>query len=192
MSAPTAVFFHQPVIGKLQLRILVKKPHVRVGGRGIEIEVILLYIFAVIAFISCEPEKTLLQDRILAVPQGQSKADQLMTITDTAKPIFAPTICPRARMVMGKIIPGGATGAVVFPHCAPLPLAQVRAPPLPVHSALPRFLQPCFFFGKSLPVPLVTLLKLRHVSSPDFLSQAAALTLLATAGAPAMAPKRTP
>src|SRR5437016_13543960 len=45
--ATTAVLVHQLAIGKLGLRILVKMFHVRVRGGAVEIEVILLYIFAV-------------------------------------------------------------------------------------------------------------------------------------------------
>src|SRR6516162_8706365 len=190
--AATAVLFHEPGIGKLALWILIEKLHVRVGGRGVEIEVILLYILTMIAFSSSESEQTLLQNRILAVPQGQGKADQLMTIANAAQAVLTPAISSRARVVMRNIIPGGATGAVVFPHCAPLPLAQVRTPPLPVHRALPRFLQPLFFFGEGSFVVLAVLLKPRHFSSHPSHYHAATLTALAAAGAPAMAPKIAP
>src|SRR5215813_3579179 len=115
-----------------------------------------------------------------------------MAITDSPNAILAPAISSRACVVMRKIIPGGATSAVVFPHCPPLPLAQVRTPPFPVQSALSRFLQPLFLFGKGLPVGFTVLSKLRHLSSRAYHRYAAALTALATAGAPPTIPKMAP
>jgi hypothetical protein len=36
-----------------------------------------------------------------------------------------------ASVIVGKVVPGGPIGALVFAHGTPLPLAQVRTPPLP-------------------------------------------------------------
>src|SRR5215469_7218114 len=98
MFAATPVFLHQPGIGKLQLGILIEKLHVGVRGCGIEIEVVFLYVFSVVTFISSEPEQTFFQDGIVAVPKGQSKADQLMPIANAAQAVLPPTVGPRSRM----------------------------------------------------------------------------------------------
>src|ERR1035441_365584 len=50
-------------------------------------------------------------------------------------------------MVVRKVFPGGAVPAVVLADRPPLPLAEVRTPPLPVHLALFGLLQPLFFTG---------------------------------------------
>ena len=41
-------------------------------GRAVEVEVTLLYVFAVVAFVAGESEQPLLQDGIAAVPQSDS------------------------------------------------------------------------------------------------------------------------
>jgi hypothetical protein len=52
------------------LRIFVEIFAIRVGWRRIEIEIVLLYVFTVIALAIGEAEGAFLQDRIRAVPQG--------------------------------------------------------------------------------------------------------------------------
>ena len=59
---------HKLAVRESSLRILVQKLHIRVRRRGVEIEVVLLYIFAMIAFAARQAEKPLFQDRILAIP----------------------------------------------------------------------------------------------------------------------------
>ena len=48
LSAPATVLLDQLRIRKFRLRILVQVPHVRVGRRAVEIEIILLNVFAVV------------------------------------------------------------------------------------------------------------------------------------------------
>ena len=50
--APFSIFLDQSRIGKFGVRIFVKKLHVRMGWRRIEIEIVLLDVFAVIAFVA--------------------------------------------------------------------------------------------------------------------------------------------
>jgi hypothetical protein len=101
----------------------------------------------VIAFVAGQAEQTLFQDRIVAVPERERKANVLMAIADTAEPVFAPAVGAAARMVVGKIFPGGAVGAVIFAHGTPLALGQVRTPAFPVSFARAVRLKPQFFFG---------------------------------------------
>ncbi len=50
----TAVFLHQPLVGKFSLRIFVERPHVGVRRRGVEKVVTLLHVLAVVAFGAAE------------------------------------------------------------------------------------------------------------------------------------------
>ena len=90
-SAP-AIFFHNPLIGILSLRITIESLHVGVAGRAVEIEVILFDVFAVISFAVGQPEKPLLQDRVLLVPQGQRKAQTLVIVGASKQPVFSPAV----------------------------------------------------------------------------------------------------
>src|SRR5262249_35018619 len=63
------VFFHQVRVGKLGLRILVEALHVAVCGSGVEVEVALLDVFAMVALGSGKAEQALLEDRIPPIPQ---------------------------------------------------------------------------------------------------------------------------
>ena len=51
----------------------------------IEIEIVLLDVFAVIAFVAGQSEQPLLEDRIFAVPEGESKTDVLVPVGDSAR-----------------------------------------------------------------------------------------------------------
>ena len=57
----------------MRLRILVEVPHLGVGRRGVEVEVVLLHVLAVIALGVREPEGPLLEDRIRAVPHASAR-----------------------------------------------------------------------------------------------------------------------
>src|SRR5262249_33164158 len=113
----------------------------------VEIEVILLHIFAVIAFRAGESKHSLLKYRITAVPQRNCKTDQLMSIGDAAYAVFAPPISLRTSEIVRQEIPCVSLRAVVFTHRTPGAFAQVRAPSLPVRAPFPRLLQSDFFFG---------------------------------------------
>jgi hypothetical protein len=68
------VRFDQVPVWILPLRVLVEILHVRVGGRAVEVEVVLLDILAVVPLAVREPEQVLFQDRVPLVPQRQRKA----------------------------------------------------------------------------------------------------------------------
>ena len=57
----------------------------------------------------------------------------LLFIAKAADAVFVPAIGSAAGVIVGKIVPGVAVGAIVFAHGAPGPLAEVRAPALPIH-----------------------------------------------------------
>ena len=144
--SPPAVFFYQLAVGEFALRIFVQALHIRVGRRGIEIEVVLLDVFAVIAFVAGEAEQPFLQNWIFAIPHRQGKTNKLAAVGNPHDSVFAPTIRSRTRVVMRKEIPGCAVLAVIFTHGAPLALGKIGTPTPPVRLSIPRFFQ-AFFFG---------------------------------------------
>ena len=123
VPAAPLIFLDQIPIGIGCHRILVEPTHVGVRGCTVDVKIIFFYVFAVIALVACESEIAFFQDRIMAVPEGQCKAKLLAAVTDAQDPVLAPAIGPGAGLVVGKIFPGRAVGAVVLPDCAPLAIA---------------------------------------------------------------------
>ena len=101
---------------------------------AIKIEVVLLYVFAVIAFAVRQPEKAFFQDRIFAVPQAQSKAEILLVVGNSREAIFSPAVRPRPGLIVSEIVPSIAILAVIFSNRAPLSFTQVRSPFSPWHT----------------------------------------------------------
>src|SRR5262249_20071671 len=134
-------------VGIFRLRILVQILHVGMRGRGVQVEVILFHVFAVIAFIAGKTEEPLFKDGVASVPKRKREAHALVAVADSRQPILVPAISPRPGLLMRKILPGLAVSAVVFANGAPSPLAHVRPPALPVSAAIVRLLQAHFFFG---------------------------------------------
>src|SRR5262249_53651688 len=108
---------------------------VRVGRGGVEVEVALLHVLAVVAFRAGDPEEALLQDGIGAVPEGEAETEAPFPVGDPQEPILAPAVRPAARVVVWEVLPGRAARGVVLAHSTPLPLGQVRPPALPVAPA---------------------------------------------------------
>src|ERR1051326_4507937 len=143
--AAPAIFSCELGIRILGLRIFVEVLHVGVGRRGIEVEVIFLYVFTMIALVAGDAEKPLLKNRIAPIPKSQRKTESLVPVRDSGNSVFIPTIGARAGMIVRKIIPGLPPWTVIFADGAPRPLAEIWSPALPVRDAISRFLQPLFF-----------------------------------------------
>src|SRR5579863_137613 len=94
-----------------------------------------------------QPEKALLQNGVLFIPQCQAEANMLVPIAETGDAVFSPAIRAGARMIVREIIPRVAIRAVVLAHRAPLPLRQIRTPALPMGHARGAGPQPLFFFS---------------------------------------------
>src|SRR5258708_2622137 len=71
----TAVLVQELVVGKRGLRVLVEHLRVRVRGRAVEVEVVLLDVLAVIALAVGEAEQALFEDGIAPVPQRDREAE---------------------------------------------------------------------------------------------------------------------
>ena len=138
--AAAPVLLDQPRVGKRALRVLVEHLQVGVRRRGVEVVVELLDVLAVVALAVGQAEEALLEDRVLAVPQGQRQAEALLVVAEAGQAVLAPAVGAAAGVVVGEVVPGVAVGAVVLADGAPLALAQVRPPPLPRLSADTVFL----------------------------------------------------
>src|SRR6202021_3902639 len=95
---------------------------------AVEVEVVFLQILAVVGLAIGQAEGTFFQDRVLAIPQGQTKAQQLVVIADAGKTIFAPVIGTGPGHVVSEVVPRIAVVAIVFTHRSPLPLAKTGSP----------------------------------------------------------------
>src|SRR5271165_891081 len=113
--------------------------------RAVEVEIILLDVLAVIALAVGQAEQPLLQDRVLAVPQGNAKAQPLVVVAEPRQAVLTPMIGPRAGLIVGEIVPRIAVLAVVLANRAPLTLAEVRPPLLPRHPVLARLVEAHLF-----------------------------------------------
>ena len=88
-SAPVRV--DQVPVGILPLRVLVEILHVRVRGRAVDVEVVLLDVFAVIRLAVGEPEQALFQNRVPLVPQRQRKTEPLLVVAESRRARPRPT-----------------------------------------------------------------------------------------------------
>src|SRR5581483_5085384 len=119
-------------IGEFGVRIFVKRLEIGMRGRGIEKEIFLLHILAVVAFAAGETEEALLEDRVAAVPEREREAEPAFAIGYAEDAVLAPAIGAAAGVVVRKIIPAGTVGGVVFTDGGPLTFGEVRAPAFPV------------------------------------------------------------
>src|SRR6185312_1787285 len=104
-------------------------------------------VLTVIAFAADQAEGPLFENRVVAVPERQGEAEQLLPVADAEQPILIPAIGFGASLIVRQIVPRRAVGAVVFAHGAPGALAQVRSPALPVRREFVVLMQPFLFLG---------------------------------------------
>src|SRR5262249_47734963 len=109
-----------------------------VAGDGIQVPPVLLDVLAVVALRAGQPERAFLQDRVPPVPQRQAQAQPLVDVAEPGQAVFPPPVGPGPRVIMRQVIPRVAVGALIPRHRPPLPLANIRPPPVPS----PRLQQP--------------------------------------------------
>ena len=130
LSGAALVVLDELAIRKRGLRVLVEQAHVRVGRRVVDVEIVLLDVLAVVAFVWIDSEQPLLQVRIAFVPERRREAKELVAVAHPRDAVLAPAVCLGARLVVGQIGPGVAIVRVVLPHGAPRPVRDV-GPPAP-------------------------------------------------------------
>ena len=84
-AAPFAVR-DQVIVGKCGMGIFIQVLHVGMSWRAVQIEVILFDILTMVAFAIRQSKEALFEDWIVAIPQGQTKTEQLLFIADAARP----------------------------------------------------------------------------------------------------------
>ena len=131
LPAAAPIRLHQIGVRIRRLRVLVEVLHVGVRRRAIEVEVVLLHVLAVVALAVGQPEEPLFENRILAVPEGEAEAEELLVVGNPGEAVLAPAVGARAGMVVREEVPGVAVLAVVLSDGAPLPFTEVRSPLLP-------------------------------------------------------------
>src|SRR5438552_15440614 len=79
---PTAarVRLHEVIVWVCALRVLVKILHVRVSRGVIQVEVVFLYILAMIAFLVGETEHAFLQNGVMTIPEGKGETQALLLV----------------------------------------------------------------------------------------------------------------
>ena len=129
--ASRSVGLDERLVREGDLRILVDHFHVGVRRRAVEVEVVFLHVLAVVALLIAEPERALLQERVLLVPQRDGEANGLPVVAESGEPVLAPSIRPAPRVVVREVVPGVSARAVVLSHGAPRAIADVRSPAPP-------------------------------------------------------------
>ena len=104
-------------------------------GRVVGVEPVVFDVLAVIALQIGEAKGTLFEDAVLAVPQAQAEADDLVAVAPSRQPVLVPAVGAAAGVVEGEVVPGVAVGRVVLAHRTPGALAQIRSPTPPVLRA---------------------------------------------------------
>lgn len=77
--------------------------------RRVQIKILFLDIFAVVALVARQSEKPLLQNRVFFVPKRNGETNQLMPVAKSGDAVFVPAIRAFMRLFKRK----------VFPHAAP-------------------------------------------------------------------------
>ena len=140
--AAARVLGDEVAVRELLLRIVVAPAVPRVARQRVEVPPVLLRVLAVVALIAGEAEDPLLQDRVAAVPERESETEPLLDVAEAGEPVLAPAVRARPRVVVRQVLPRGAARAVVLAHRAPLALADVRAPEVPVARLAQAVLEP--------------------------------------------------
>ncbi len=143
--SPLAIFFDELVVREGRLGIFVQVLHVGMRRRRIEVEVILLHVLAMIAFMARQPKQAFLQNMIAPIPKRQREANPLMAVANPPDAVLPPAIRARPCHVVRKIFPRGSARTVILANRSPLPLGEIRPPALPMLGSLVGFLQALFF-----------------------------------------------
>src|ERR1700758_2495398 len=98
-----------------------------------------------IAFLPRQTENSFFQERIALIPKRKREAHVLFPVADTRQSVFVPAVGSGARLIVRKVLPGIAIGAVILAHRAPAALTEIRPPSFPVFPACSGFRQSNFF-----------------------------------------------
>jgi hypothetical protein len=83
-----------------RLRVFVERLGVGVSGGGIEVVVALLHVLAVVALVSAEAEQALLEDAVVAVPEGGGEAKAAAAVAPALQAVLTPAVGATAGLVV--------------------------------------------------------------------------------------------
>jgi hypothetical protein len=132
---------NEVVIGEGPLRVVIAPPLPGVARQRIQVPPVFLYVLAMVALLTGQAEGPLLQDRVVLVPQGQRQAQPLLDVAEPGQAVLPPPVGAGSGVIVRQVVPGLAVRAVVLPDRAPLPLAGVGPPPVPVTGLAQPVLQ---------------------------------------------------
>ena len=136
------VLGHEVAVRERTLRVVVAPAIPRVARQRVEVPPVLLRILAVVALVAGQAEDALLEDRVAPVPERERETEPLLDVREAGEPVLAPAVGARAGMIVRQVLPRGAVRAVVLADRAPLPLAEIRAPVVPVAGLAQAVLEP--------------------------------------------------
>ena len=132
LTRSLTIDIQQFLVGEDGLRILVQSLAIGMSRGGIEVEVAVLDVFAVITFVAGEAIQTFLEDRVDTIPQGEGKAESALAVGETEQAIFTPAVRAPCSIVVREMAPDAAVGGVVFANRSPLAFGEIRTPTFPV------------------------------------------------------------
>src|SRR5207249_1535182 len=98
------IFLDELLIRKLRLRVFVERLRVGMRRRGVEVEILLFHILAVISLRIAQTKKALFQNRVATIPKRQRKTKSALAVAPAEQAIFAPAIRAATRVVVREII----------------------------------------------------------------------------------------
>jgi hypothetical protein len=126
------IFLNEALVREFALRVFVESLEIGMGGRGIEVEVRLLHVFAMVPLRSGQPEQALFEYWVSLIPKRQREAKPALPVTDPQQSVLTPAVSAATGLIMGEVFPDVAAVRVILADRPPLPLSQVRTPALPV------------------------------------------------------------
>ena len=160
---PSGVLALELLVRVCDLRVVVPPAVPGVTWYGVQVPPVLLDVFAVVALLASKAEGSFLQDRVPPVPEREAKAETLLDVAEARQAVLSPAVRPRPGVVVREVIPCVAVVAVVLSDSAPLPLAEVRPPEVPVAGLPQAVLQAPEIPGRSCST--LTFSIKRHVAS---------------------------
>ena len=126
-----ALVVDESVVRERRLWVVVAPAQQGMARQSFEVPPVLLDILAVVALRPGEAEHALLEDPVLAVPEGEGEAELMPDVGDPGHPVLVPAIGPGAGVVVREGVPGIPALGIILTDGAPGALAQVRAPLVP-------------------------------------------------------------
>src|SRR5262245_42443604 len=114
-------------------------------GSAVQIEVVLLHVFTVVALAVRQSEQAFLDDWVLAIPERECETEPLAVVGNAGQSVFAPVVGARPRLVMAEVVPSIAIFAVILTHGPPLAFAQVWSPFFPWSVGVGRVVETLLF-----------------------------------------------